>query len=41
MEQITRIDPYEKDSFVAILRRGQKIPVSRSGYPRLKAALGL
>lgn len=41
IEQITRIDPYEKDSFVAILRRGQKIPVSRSGYPRLKAALGL
>jgi two-component system LytT family response regulator len=39
--QITRIDPYEKDSFVAILKNGTKIPVSRSGYPRLRAALGL
>ena len=39
--QITRLDPYEKDSFVAILKSGVKIPVSRSGYPRLKAALGL
>ena len=38
---ITRIDPYEKDSFVAVLRNGKKIPVSRSGYPRLRAALGL
>ncbi|MCU0403756.1 MAG: LytTR family transcriptional regulator DNA-binding domain-containing protein [Chitinophagaceae bacterium] len=39
--QITRIDPYEKDSFVAVLKNGKKIPVSRSGYPRLRAALGL
>lgn len=38
---ITRIDPYEKDSFVAVLKHGTKIPVSRSGYPRLRAALGL
>ncbi len=39
--QITRLDPYEKDSFVAVLRSGVKIPVSRSGYPRLRIALGL
>jgi two-component system LytT family response regulator len=39
--QITRIDPYEKDSFVAILKSGNKIPVSRAGYPRLRLALGL
>lgn len=39
--QITRLDPYEKDSFVAVLRSGVKVPVSRSGYPRLRAALGL
>lgn len=39
--QITRIDPYEKDSFVAVLKNGKKIPVSRSGYPRLRAVLGL
>ncbi len=41
IKQITRIDPYEKDSFVAVLKNGKKIPVSRSGYPRLRAALGL
>ena len=39
--QITRLDPYEKDSFVAVLRSGVKIPVSRSGYPRLRTSLGL
>ncbi len=41
ISEITRIDPYEKDSFVAVLRNGQKIPVSRAGYPRLKAILGI
>jgi two-component system LytT family response regulator len=41
LAQITRIDPYEKDSFVAVLKNGTKIPVSRSGYPRLRASLGL
>jgi two-component system LytT family response regulator len=41
IQQITRIDPYEKDSHVAILRSGAKVPVSRTGYPRLKAVLGL
>ena len=41
VQQITRIDPYEKDSHVAILRSGAKVPVSRTGYPRLKTILGL
>lgn len=41
ISQITRIDPYEKDSFVAVLKSGKNIPVSRSGYPRLRSALGL
>jgi two-component system LytT family response regulator len=41
LQQITRIDPYEKDNHVAILRSGAKVPVSRTGYPRLKAILGL
>lgn len=39
--QITRIDPYEKDNHIAILKSGAKVPVSRSGYPKLKAVLGL
>ncbi len=41
VQQITRIDPYEKDSHIAILRSGAKVPVSRSGYGKLKEVLGL
>jgi len=38
---ITKIAPYEKDGHVAILKSGVKIPVSRSGYGKLKEVLGL
>ena len=41
VQQITRIDPYEKDNHVAVLRTGAKVPVSRGGYGKLKAVLGL
>lgn len=41
IQQITRIDPYEKDGHVAVLRSGAKVPVSRSGYGKLKEVLGL
>ena len=41
ISQITRIDPYEKDGHVAILRSGAKVPVSRSGYGKLREVLGL
>ena len=41
IQQITRIDPYEKDNHVAILRSGIKVPVSRTGYVRLREVLGL
>src|SRR5436189_1660394 len=41
LQQITRIDPYEKDNHIAILRSGAKVPVSRTGYPKLKSILGL
>jgi two-component system LytT family response regulator len=41
VQHITRIDPYEKDNHVAILRSGTKVPVSRSGYGKLKEVLGL
>ena len=41
IQQITRIDPYEKDNHVAILRSGVKVPVSRGGYGKLKLVLGL
>ncbi|RAI99408.1 LytTR family two component transcriptional regulator [Chitinophaga skermanii] len=39
--QITRIDPYEKDAHIAILKNGEKVPVSKTGYPKLKEVLGL
>jgi two-component system, LytTR family, response regulator len=41
VNQVTRIEPYEKENHLAILRSGVKVPVSKTGYPRLKASLGL
>lgn len=41
ISQITRIDPYEKDAHVAVLKDGAKIPVSKTGYAKLKDLLGL
>lgn len=41
VQEITRIDPYEKDNHLAILRSGVRIPVSKTGYPKLKEVLGL
>ena len=41
IDQITRIDPYEKDSHIAILKSGAKVPVSKSGYVKLKQVLGI
>ena len=41
VQQITRIDPYEKDNHIAILKSGAKVPVSRNGYAKLRTVLGL
>jgi len=41
ISQITRIDPYEKDAHLAILKSGAKIPVSKTGYGKLKQVLGI
>ncbi len=41
VQLITRIDPYEKESHLAILSTGAKLPVSKSGYLKLKDALGI
>lgn len=40
LQQITKIDLYEKDNHIAVLRYGAKVPLSRTGYPKLKAVLG-
>lgn len=41
VQQVTRIDPYEKDSHLCILQSGATVPVSKSGYVKLKVVLGL
>ena len=38
---ITRIDAYEKDSHLLLLTTGEKIPVSKAGYSKLKEVLGI
>ncbi len=39
IERLARVEPYAKDSRIAILHDGTKLPVSRSGYARLSALL--
>ena len=41
VQEITRIDPYEKESHLAILKSGVRLPVSKNGYAKLKGVLGL
>lgn len=41
VHEITRIEPYEKENHVAILKDGKQVPVSRNGYAKLKQVLGL
>lgn len=39
LESLARVEPYAKDSRVAVLKDGTRIPVSRAGYERLKTLL--
>jgi len=39
IERVNKIEPYTKDSRIAILHDGTQLPVSRSGYARLTALL--
>lgn len=39
LERVVRIEPYGKDSRMAILATGARLPVSKTGYARLKALL--
>ena len=39
LERVARIEPYGKDSRLAILSTGARLPVSRTGYARLKELL--
>jgi two-component system LytT family response regulator len=41
IQELTRIEPLAKDSYVALLKNGSKIPLSQSGYAKLKGVLGI
>ena len=39
LERVTKIEPYGKDTHLSILNDGTRLPVSRSGYGRLRSVL--
>lgn len=41
LERISKVEPYTKDTRLAVLADGNKIPVSRSGFLRLKELMQL
>ena len=41
VQLITRIDALEKESYIALLSTGKQLPVSKTGYAKLKTVLGL
>ena len=41
LQHVSGIEPYERDTYLVKLRQGQKIPVSKTGYARLRQVLGL
>lgn len=41
LDQLTRIEQPEKDSHVALLKNGSRVPLSKTGYAKLKVSLGM
>lgn len=41
LSQLTRIEPLEKDSHVVLLKSGVRIPLSKTGYTKLRSQLGI
>jgi two-component system LytT family response regulator len=41
LEQLTKIEQLEKNTYLAVLKTGKKVPLSRSGYLKLKETLGI
>lgn len=41
LKELTKIEPLEKNTYLALLKSGKKIPLSRSGYLKLKETLGV
>jgi two-component system LytT family response regulator len=40
VKQLVRIEPYEKESHIALLQCGAKVTVSKNGMTKLKNLLG-
>lgn len=40
LQELTRIESLEKDAHIALLKNGTQIPLSQSGYIKLKSVLG-
>jgi two-component system LytT family response regulator len=40
LARVTKIEPYTKDTRLAILAGGSQVPVSRAGYTRLRELMG-
>ena len=40
LDRIARIEPFGKDSRVAVLKDGREVPVSKGGYQRLRELMG-
>lgn len=41
IDQITKIEPYEKDKLIAILKDKSRLPISKTGHTKLKNAIGI
>lgn len=41
LQELTRIEPLEKDNHIALLKNGTQIPLSQTGYTKLKSILGI
>jgi two-component system, LytTR family, response regulator len=41
LSYLTRIEPLEKETHVALLKNGVKLPLSKTGYVKVKQVLGL
>jgi two-component system LytT family response regulator len=41
LNQLTKVEPYDKTNHIALLKSGAKVPLSRAGYIRLKEMLGI
>jgi two-component system LytT family response regulator len=41
INELTKIESFEKNSYVAILKSGKRVPISRTAYGPLKESLGI